>query len=291
MKPKYIFIAVFAICILMMAGLPQVARTNRAEAANAAPLASAALSSPTAAPTALPTLPPFSPDGEQPAAAQSPAETNPSETIDQTAQTDPAEAPASSSTDNLPSPVDPEAVPGQAQASIPATSSPPELAAFVSSVSNGHTDRLAGVYVQGQFAMPVEQQPDGDVNFVSSAEQTVTEYIRSEAFGVVGLLAHNTLSSGQEFFKLKPGQEVILVYGDGRQVRYQISHIENYQALSPTDPFSDFVDLNGPGGNLVRNEDLFRRIYTVSGQLVFQTCFTANGDPSWGRMFVIANPI
>lgn len=203
----------------------------------------------------------------------------------------PADPGSSTAEGGMPSPADAHASAGQGLANIPETSSLPGLEDFAASVRDGRADRLAGVYVPGQLALPIIQQPAGEPNFVDNNDHTVTEYARSAAHNVVGLLAHNTLSSGQSFFRLKPGMDVILVYGNGRQARYRIERIENYQALRSTDPYSDFIDLNGPGGALVSNEELFRRIYAAAGQLVFQTCFEANGDPSWGRMFVIAKPV
>jgi hypothetical protein len=191
---------------------------------------------------------------------------------------------------DLPSPVDPSAGPGQAAKAIPDTAGQPDLAAFVASVTNGQANLVTGVFAPGAFAMQVVQQQGGDINYVSSEDQTATEYARSAAYGVIGLLAHNTLSSGQEFAQLKPGQDVVVVYGDGRQARFRVASIEHYQALSPTDPFSDFVDLNVPGGKRISNQSLFQHIYTNAGQLILQTCFEANGNPSWGRLFVIANP-
>jgi hypothetical protein len=279
MKPRYIFVTVFAICTLMFIGLPRLAHSSQAAAGanNSVAIANADA----ALPTILPTLPPIIQSGEQPVPTQ--ADTAAQPTLQSI-------SPASAAGDTLPSPVDQAAVPGQGLVAIPATSGLPDLNGFIASVSNGQASLLTGVYVPGQFAMPVVQQPDGDIFYVASADQTLTEYSHSDSYGVIGLLAHNTLGSGQAFFNLKPGQDVILVYGNGRQVRYRIDRIENYQAINPNDPYSDFIDLNGPGGTVVRNEDLFRRMYTVSGQLVFQTCFTANGDPSWGRMFVIASP-
>jgi hypothetical protein len=296
MKPKYIFGAVFAICVLMFLVLPQIVNTPRAANAAAEGVASNATINASAAahPTAIPTMAPIAQNSPQAAPQQAapqqaaPTQPAPTKAAKPAAQANNQTAPDGSS---LPSPADPQAAPGQGIAAIPATSNLPDLAGFIASISNGQASQLVGVYVPGQFAMPVVQQLNGDINYVSTTDQTVTEYSRSSSFGVIGLLAHNTLSSGQDFFKLKPGQDVILIYGNGKQVPYRISRIENYQALSPNDPYSDFVDLNGPNGQLIHNEDLFQRIYEVTGQLVFQTCFAANGDPSWGRRFVIATPL
>ena len=289
MKPKYIFSAVFFICVLLVTGLPQLARPSAAAAVavsqpaaavQAAPLQGngqnqAAVAQPVVQPTVSPTLAPA-----------------PTENIAAPAVESAAPAPVRSGlVESLPSPADLAASAGQGLLSIPETTGQPDLDSFIASVRDGVATRLTGVYVAGVFSLPVVQQPDGEVNYVDINENTVTEYSRSTPYDVIGLLAHNTLRSGQSFFKLKPGQDVVLVYGNGRQVRYRIDRVENYQALSYTDPFSNFIDLNGPGGQLILNEDLFRKIYTNSGQLVFQTCFEANGDPSWGRMFVIANPL
>ncbi len=297
MKPKYIFGAVFLICVLLVTVLPRLGQP----AAQAAPVASPLMMPVVEAQANLPTADSARP---QPAEAalpaggesnhQTPAVGNSApepEAAAPTAAPAPAAQTAAQAAQNLPSPADPAGAANQGLVSIPETSSLPSLEDFTASVAGGDGARLAGVYVPGQLALPILQQPAGDANFVDSNDHTVTEYSRSAAYNVVGLLAHNTLSSGQSFFRLKPGQDVILIYGSGRQARYRIDRIEHYQALSPTDPYSDFVDLNGPGGGLVPNEALFRRIYTHAGDLVFQTCFEANGDPSWGRRFVIARPL
>ncbi len=319
MKPQYIFGAVIAICILMLAVLPQLAsaphpvqavNATAAQAASSAHAASSANAAganvagaagagsasraATAAPAvqgvstiaAAPTIPPFTAPltqaGGKPGAAANAAA--PAAVATKTA------APKAAGANTVPSPADANAPAGAGAAAIPATSGTPDLASFVASVSNGQAGLVTGVYVPDKFAMQVDQQPGGDINYVSTADQTVTEYARSAAYGVIGLLAHNTLPSGKEFYQLKPGQDVVLVYGDGRQAHYKVASVEYYQALSPTDPYSDFINLNGPGGSLVRNQDLFQHIYENTGTVVFQTCFEANGDPSWGRMFVIANP-
>lgn len=293
MKPKYIFGAVFLICVLLVTVLPRLGQP----AAQAAPLAPLLAMPLAEAQANLPTADSARP---QPAEALSPAGGAPNAqapAVENSAPEPEAAAPAPSAqanpqaAQNLPSPADPAGAANQGLVSIPETASLPSLEDFTASVAGGNGARLAGVYVPGQLALPILQQPAGDANFVDSNDHTVTEYSRSAAYNVVGLLAHNTLSSGQSFFRLKPGQDVILIYGSGRQARYRIDRIEHYQALSPTDPYSDFVDLNGPGGGLVPNEALFRRIYTHAGDLVFQTCFEANGDPSWGRRFVIARPL
>jgi hypothetical protein len=295
MKFRYIFIPVAVICVLMFFGLPRLASsrhraiaapnqpavrlsTNQNPAANVKAQIAAIL--PTAVQTAapIPTLAPtLIPVQPQPPAAQ------PTVPVQQANRASVPKVEAI--------PVAPTPPPDQLATNIavPVTANVPEKAAFIQSVTNGQSATITGAYVPNLFGLPVIQQPPGEDNFVSTQDQTLTQYANPAAYGTTALLAHNTLS-GSIFFKMQPGQDVIVVFGDGRQVRYQVTDIERYQALSPNDPSSDFVDLNKPGGRLLHHEQLFNHVYTVPNQLVFQTCFTANGDPSWGRLFVIAKP-
>ena len=81
-----------------------------------------------------------------------------------------------------------------------------------------------------------------------------------------------------------------LVYGDGHLQNYQVSTIDYYQALSPLDPYSDFIDQADLSGTIQSFQQVYDRYYRASGYLVFQTCIEKNGDPSWGRIFVVAQP-
>lgn len=164
------------------------------------------------------------------------------------------------------------------------------LAEFAARVRGGQPADLAGVFAPGVLALPVAGQPPGDANYVASEDNVLTQYQDPLRSGVVALLAHNYLSSGQSFYRLKPGQEVYLVYGDGRAARFRVTGVEFFQALDPLNVHSDFRDLNGPSGALLSADQLYQRMYATPNRLVFQTCLEANGDPSWGRMFVQAEP-
>jgi hypothetical protein len=37
-------------------------------------------------------------------------------------------------------------------------------------------------------------------------------------------------------------------------------------------------------------EQMFNKAYRGDRHVTFQTCIEANGEPSWGRLFVIATP-
>jgi hypothetical protein len=162
------------------------------------------------------------------------------------------------------------------------------LQEFVRSVENGESNKVVGIYVPGVLALPIGQQPKNNAGFVTRNTSEATQFNMAEQYGTVGILAHNDLA-GASFSKIHLDQYAIVVYGDGRLEYYVIGQIQKFQALSPTSTFSDFVDLNGSNKTLSAGE-LFTRIYGPGNRLVFQTCIDANGDASWGRLFIIAEP-
>ena len=163
----------------------------------------------------------------------------------------------------------------------------PSFADFRRSVQNGEADALRGVYVEDVLKLPVVQQPATDAYYVSTRNGEATQFALASQYGNTGLLAHNTLS-GRMFSNLAIGQDVRLVYGDGRVEYFVIKRILRFQALDPDSISSTFR-------NLDRNEtlsagEMFNRAYVGESRLVFQTCIEANGNVSWGRLFVIALP-
>jgi hypothetical protein len=159
---------------------------------------------------------------------------------------------------------------------------------FRASVMNGKAGQLVGVFAPQVFAYPVVQQPEGYPAFVSTDPGVVTQFGSPSGYGTVGLLAHNNLA-GANFYKLQPGETFFLIYGDGRAAPYLVDKIHEFQALSPEDPFSNFLDLDTPGPELSSSQ-VFTQIYTGSEQVVFQTCLERDGNPSWGRTFISATP-
>ena len=165
----------------------------------------------------------------------------------------------------------------------------PALDQFRLTLENGQPKLLVGIYVPGVMALSVSQQPAGQPGYVSSTPDTVTQFNLAAGFNTLGLLAHNSLA-GKDFSKLAEQQEVILIYGDGSLKYYSVIETNRYQALNPYSPFSDFLNLDRPGKKLSATQ-LFKRIYGPGNRLVFQTCIEANGNPSWGRLFITAVPI
>ncbi len=163
----------------------------------------------------------------------------------------------------------------------------PDLPSFSQSLWNGQANELRGVYVPQVLAMPVVQQPVGNAGYVSTAENVITQFAMAAEVGNVGLLAHNTLA-GAKFSGLMGGQEVTLIYGDGHIESFVITRIVKYRALNPYSPYSEFRDLET--GVTITATDLFQQVYRGERHITFQTCIEAEGNPSWGRMFVIAEP-
>ena len=163
----------------------------------------------------------------------------------------------------------------------------PEYRSFVEGIQDGQTGVLRGVYVPGVLAMPIVQQPVGYPGFVSQNESEITQFNMAAEAGNVGLLAHNYLS-GASFTNLAPGQEVRLIYGDGAVEYFIIDQIYQYQALQPYSPNSEFRDLETD--ITITAEELFRKVYRGERHVTFQTCIDANGNSSWGRLFIVAQP-
>ena len=163
----------------------------------------------------------------------------------------------------------------------------PDYRSFLESVENGQAGVLRGVYVDGVLALPIVQQPVGNPGFVSQNANEVTQFSMAAEVGNVGLLAHNFLS-GASFTNLAPGQEVLLVYGDGTVEYFVIDQIYQYQALQPYSPNSEFRDLETD--ITITAQELFRKVYRGERHVTFQTCIEANGNGSWGRLFITAQP-
>jgi hypothetical protein len=144
------------------------------------------------------------------------------------------------------------------------------------------------VFVCDVLALEVTQQPANDPIFVAETFGTVTQSRLAADYGTIGLLAHNHLS-GSQFFELARGQEVDIVYGDRTFHQYVISDIRRLRALDPDNPYSDFSDLDNAGPQLSSTQ-VFEQFFGGSDRVVFQTCISANGIRSWGRLFVTATP-
>jgi hypothetical protein len=146
---------------------------------------------------------------------------------------------------------------------------------------------LRGVYVPDVLALPIVQQPQDHPYYVSNRNGEATQFSIASQYGNIGLLAHNTLS-GKSFARLSAGQQVRLIYGDGRVEEFVVGNILRFRASEPDSISSSFYNLDRKE-TLSANE-MFLRAYAGERHLVFQTCIEANGSPSWGRLFILALP-
>lgn len=178
-------------------------------------------------------------------------------------------------------------LPTQTAAAAKFSASTPNLAAFIQSVQNGQAGFVRGVYVENVLAFPVIQQPSYNPTYVSDKANVVTEFGAAAQYGNVGLLGHNTLA-GKEFSNLQAGQVITLVYGDGTTASFRVARILRYEALDPANVNSAFRDL--ATGSVLTSSEMFALAYGGTRRVTFQTCIEANGNSSWGRMFVIAEP-
>lgn len=163
----------------------------------------------------------------------------------------------------------------------------PTLADFSRSVQNGQGSVLRGVYINDVLALPIMQQPSNNAGYVSNNDGEITQFGMAQKFGNIGLLAHNHLA-GKFFSQLAVGQEVHLVYGDGRTETFVITEVLSFQALQPTSPYSSFRNLSKD--ETLSAEQMFKRVYFGDRHVTFQTCIESDGISSWGRLFVIAVP-
>jgi len=163
----------------------------------------------------------------------------------------------------------------------------PGFADFNRSVQNGETNVLRGVYVPNVLALPVVQQPADHPYYVSNHNGEATQFSVASQYGNTGLLAHNTLS-GKTFSQLATGQEVRLVYGDGRIEYFVVKNVLRFQALQPESVTSSFRNLDR--SEVLSAGEMFNRAYVGERRVVFQTCILAKGSVSWGRLFVVAVP-
>ena len=163
----------------------------------------------------------------------------------------------------------------------------PGFADFSRSVQNGDATVLRGVYVPDVLALPVVQQPVDRPYYVSNHDGEATQFGMASQYGNIGLLAHNTLS-GRDFSRLSIGQQVRLVYGDGRVEDFLVANILRFRASNPESVSSSFRNLDRK--ETLSAGEMFTRTYAGERHLVFQTCIAANGNVSWGRLFIIAVP-
>lgn len=146
---------------------------------------------------------------------------------------------------------------------------------------------LRRVHIENVLDLPVVQQPVDEPYYVSDRDGEVTEFSMVEKYGSIGLLAHNTLS-GKHFSQIAVGQEIHLIYENGKVDEFVVTEVLHFQALEPENISSSFRNLHK--NEILTAGEMFNRAYVGGNRLVFQTCIEAQGNVSWGRLFVVALP-
>jgi hypothetical protein len=159
---------------------------------------------------------------------------------------------------------------------------------FTEAVKDGNADNIKGLYAADVFTLRVIQQPSGKPGFVSPIDGVATQFSMATSNHVTGMLAHN-FASGRFFFDLAQGNIIDVVYGDGTVKEYKVSAIKRFQALSPKSASSDFIDLDT--NEKLSAGGLFSKMYTGKHHLTLQTCIQEGTEDSWGRLFIIAEPV
>lgn len=159
----------------------------------------------------------------------------------------------------------------------------------VAAETNSNSFAIKGISSRSKFNLSVTYQPAGSPGFVTTSPEAVTFFSTAVNYGSIGIIAHNYLA-GSEFFELRPSNIINLSFADGHVETYIVNEVREYQALTPTSPYSSFINLANPS-EIISYRDLFFETYGVNNRLVLQTCISKNNDDSWGRLFIIATPI
>lgn len=191
----------------------------------------------------------------------------------------------------------------QVKANIPVTADPIPAAAvidtattksslmaltdFMAAVKDGKAG-VRGVYVPDVMAFRVIQQPKDQNGYVSAIQGLVTQFGMASDYGTIGLLAHN-FAAGSEFSRVLVGSKVSVIYGDGTIKNFKVSKIARYQALQPNSSSSNFQDLET--NEKLSAGSLFKVVYSGKAHLTLQTCIAQGKESSWGRLFIIAEPV
>jgi len=146
---------------------------------------------------------------------------------------------------------------------------------------------ISGIYLGRERYLRIISQPEGRPEYISTIAGVATHFQLAERYGNIGLLAHNYLG-GKYFLELKAGDDVYLMDGHRRTLRYRVVRSYRYQALDPRNPRSRFIDLETR--QVCTADEVFKRVYTGRHHLVLQTCIQKGYIKEWGRVFIIAEP-
>jgi len=160
---------------------------------------------------------------------------------------------------------------------------------FIEGIKTGDKNTIVGLWVEGKMALQVVYQPSNNPGFVSSVDNVATYFLLPyKMAGNYGMLAHNYLG-GRFFFDVNVGDIIQLVFGDGNYQDFEVVGVNDYQALQPNNPRSEFVNL--VSGAQLNANNLFYEVYMGPFHTTLQTCIAQGIEDSWGRRFILAPPL
>jgi hypothetical protein len=161
------------------------------------------------------------------------------------------------------------------------------LSSFSKAVEDG-TPQIKGLYAANLMSFWVVQQPVGKDSYISPTSNVATQFRAVSHNNSIGMLAHN-FAAGAAFARLKIGDRISVIYGDGNVKGFKVAEIRRYQALQPDSTSSSFMDL--ASHDVYSTDQIFSTIYGGKTHLTLQTCITRGTTDTWGRLFVLAYPV
>jgi hypothetical protein len=160
------------------------------------------------------------------------------------------------------------------------------LTDFSHAVEDGSSS-VKGLYSPGRMSLWVVQQPWGKNGYISPTSNVATQFRFASRNNSIGMLAHS-FAAGATFSKLKLGDLISVIYGDGSIKKFKVEEIHRYQALDPDNMNSSFTDMETH--DTLSTDQLFDAVYGGKTHLTLQTCIARGAVDTWGRLFVIAYP-
>ncbi len=148
--------------------------------------------------------------------------------------------------------------------------------------------KIKGLYAAETFSLRVNPAAFRKTGICITGRRCSHPVQHATSNNVTGMLAHN-FSSGRFFFDLAVNNVIDVVYGDGSIKEYKVTQIKKFQALSPKSSASDFVDLDTK--EKLSASGLSTGCTPGKHHLTLQTCIQEGTEDSWGRLFVIAEPV
>jgi hypothetical protein len=130
--------------------------------------------------------------------------------------------------------------------------------------------------------------PQQSPEYVTHGHDTVTQFAPARERGTLWFLAHNH-EAGAYWSRALIGQATLIVDEQGNTRIYRIDKALQFRAIYPNNPYGDLIDLDT--GKRMTAGEVFEKIIDEPGDLVLQTCIEVNGQPDWGRLFLLGHEV